>query len=76
MALHVMWCNNNIEALKELRYKSYKTIMKWLNKAKIFEWQVLPYLFSPIDCSVIKKRWENIFEISNSNHNYLDSWLT
>ena len=54
-------------------------IMKCLKKVKIFEWPVLPYLFSSIDCSVIKTVRKTENEILISNHKYLDNqtgdWL-
>ena len=51
----------------------FKMIMKCLKKVKFFEWPVLPYSFSPIDCSVIKtvRKTQNL--ISMSNHKYLDN---
>ena len=47
--------------------------MECLKKVKIFEWPVLPYSFSPRDCSVIKNVGKTVFEISISNHKYLDN---
>ena len=48
-------------------------IKKCLKKIKIFELPVLPYSFSPIDCSVMKtvKKTQNM--VSISNHKYLDN---
>ena len=66
----------HFEALKELRFKM---IEKCLEKVKIFEWPVLPYSFSPIDCSVRKtvRKTQNL--ISISNHRFLENqtgdWL-
>ena len=69
LSVSVIWCN--IEALK--KNHASKWSMKCLKKVKIFEWPVLPYSFSPIDCSVMKtvRKTQNL--ISISNHKYLDN---
>ena len=45
-------------------------IKKCLKKVKIL---VLPFSFSPIDCSVMKTVWQTVFKICNSNYKYLDN---
>ena len=60
----------DIVPLKKL---CFKIIMKCLKKVKIFEGPVLPYSFSPIDCSVIKIVRKTKNEILITNYKYLDN---
>ena len=62
LSIFVIWWN--IVALKKLRFK---IIMKCLKKSKNL--LVLPYSFSPIDCSIIKtvRKTKNEISISITN---------
>ena len=60
-----------IEALNKIELQIGQEVPE--KKVKIFVWPVLPYSFSPIDCSVMKTVWQTVFKICNFNHKYLDN---
>ena len=59
LSVSVIWCNN-IEALKNCASKWSWSATKIV---KIFEWPVLPYSFSPIDCSAINQTYDRLVKV-------------
>ena len=74
MVLRVISVCDMVEYWSPIKKLRFKMIMMCLKKVKIFEWwPVLPYSFSPIDCSVMKTVEKTQNQISIFNHRYLDN---